>query len=558
MIEVERVKPSGLFTNYIFKAIPLAFDESMSYYETLCGLLKYMQDTMIPALNNNADAIAELQALQTQLQEYVDNYFDNLDVQEEINNKLDEMAKDGSLSSLIERYVDPYFDYFNDRINQQNDLINSVVSGNPKGVYPTYADLVSANPDHDYIYIVTENGNWYYYSTLSSSWTSGGTYQSSMIADGSITPQQTNFLSLSGENKFLPRQTTENGITVSYDYESFKTSISGTSSVATTRYLLLKTYLTAGVWSIRAFDYTGVKNSIYGYTESDYNNQNWGTNIGLIGRNSYAGNVTVESDGYIYFVLYTTANDTLNYEGKLILSKNPYTSVTTFTPIQFTFSNSVTVNTKTNYWRNKDLVAYGDSLTDWGTWKQNLTNMYGINVANYGIAGTTAAIHGDNYGCLSSRIATLPQSADVVTILFGTNDYAYAIPLGTVPDEIDDNTVLDETTYAGALLSICKQLTNKYPTARFIIMTPPFKATRYNGHILNWNGDSIADYGKIVKDVALLMGFDVVDLLNDMNVNIFNYTNYSQDGIHFNDYGYQRMAQLLTDKLNTFIPTDNR
>ena len=105
MINVEKIKPTGLFTNYIYKAIPLAFDESMSYYETLCGLLSYLKDTVIPALNNNADAIIEVQGLITQLQNYVDNYFENLDVQEEINNKLDEMAELGQLTDIIAQYL---------------------------------------------------------------------------------------------------------------------------------------------------------------------------------------------------------------------------------------------------------------------------------------------------------------------------------------------------------------------------------------------------------------------------------------------------------------------
>lgn len=105
MINVEKIKPNGLFTNYIYKAIPLAFDESMSYYETLCGLLSYLQNTVIPALNNNADAIIEIQQLMTQLQEYVDNYFDNLDVQDEIDHKLDEMVEDGTLQEIIGSYL---------------------------------------------------------------------------------------------------------------------------------------------------------------------------------------------------------------------------------------------------------------------------------------------------------------------------------------------------------------------------------------------------------------------------------------------------------------------
>ena len=106
MKEVEKIEPTGLFTNYIYKAIPLAFDESMSYYETLCGLLYYLKHTVIPTVNNNADALIEVQNLMVQLQQYVDNYFDNLDVQDEINNKLDDMVEQGTLQEIIADYLD--------------------------------------------------------------------------------------------------------------------------------------------------------------------------------------------------------------------------------------------------------------------------------------------------------------------------------------------------------------------------------------------------------------------------------------------------------------------
>lgn len=100
-IEIKSAGGSRLFTNYIFKAIPLAFDESMSYYETLCGLLDYLKNTIIPVVNNNADAVAELQKLYIELHNYVENYFDNLDVQEEINNKLDKMVEDGTFDKIL-------------------------------------------------------------------------------------------------------------------------------------------------------------------------------------------------------------------------------------------------------------------------------------------------------------------------------------------------------------------------------------------------------------------------------------------------------------------------
>lgn len=117
-IEIKSAGGSGVFTNYIFKAIPLAFDESMSYYETLCGLLYYLKNTIIPVVNNNAEAVAELQKLYIELHDYVENYFDNLDVQEEINNKLDKMVEDGTFDKIINKNL---FNELNNKIDNINE-----------------------------------------------------------------------------------------------------------------------------------------------------------------------------------------------------------------------------------------------------------------------------------------------------------------------------------------------------------------------------------------------------------------------------------------------------
>ena len=91
--EIKTISP---FRNFCITigALPTSYLESMSYYEMLCWLCKYLENTINPAINNNAEALKELQ-------EYVANYFDNLDVTEEINNKLDEMAEDGTLAQII-------------------------------------------------------------------------------------------------------------------------------------------------------------------------------------------------------------------------------------------------------------------------------------------------------------------------------------------------------------------------------------------------------------------------------------------------------------------------
>ena len=105
--EVITLKPFKKFCMTIGE-LPSSYVETMTYYEMLLWFTKYLQDTIIPTINNNAEAVSELQGLFTELQHYVNNYFDNLDVQEEINNKLDQMAEDGTLTELI---------FFNNVIN---------------------------------------------------------------------------------------------------------------------------------------------------------------------------------------------------------------------------------------------------------------------------------------------------------------------------------------------------------------------------------------------------------------------------------------------------------
>lgn len=85
--------------------LPSSFMESMTYYEALEWLYKYLGDEVIPNVNNTNEAVIELQNNFTILENYVNNYFDNLDVQEEINNKLDEMAESGELTDIIAQYL---------------------------------------------------------------------------------------------------------------------------------------------------------------------------------------------------------------------------------------------------------------------------------------------------------------------------------------------------------------------------------------------------------------------------------------------------------------------
>lgn len=90
---------------YTIGMIPSSYKASLTYEEQLMWLCNFLENTVIPTVNNNGLAVQELQNLFTQLKNYVDNYFSSLNVQTEINNKLDEMAQDGTLDNIINKYI---------------------------------------------------------------------------------------------------------------------------------------------------------------------------------------------------------------------------------------------------------------------------------------------------------------------------------------------------------------------------------------------------------------------------------------------------------------------
>lgn len=128
------------FKFYCQKVIPLAFDESMSYYEVLCALTDYIKNTLLPAVNENADAVAELQNLYIELKQYVDDYFSDLNVQTQINNKLDQMAEDGTLAEIINEEI---FTELNNQVVQNTSDIQTLEK------YKLYVDVNAEGIEND-------------------------------------------------------------------------------------------------------------------------------------------------------------------------------------------------------------------------------------------------------------------------------------------------------------------------------------------------------------------------------------------------------------------------
>lgn len=86
-----------------FPFIEADFD-ALTNYGLLCKVVKYLNDV----INSQNEVQTNMEILNNafiELKTYVDNYFENLDIQEEVNNKLDEMAESGELTEIVAQFL---------------------------------------------------------------------------------------------------------------------------------------------------------------------------------------------------------------------------------------------------------------------------------------------------------------------------------------------------------------------------------------------------------------------------------------------------------------------
>lgn len=189
-----------------FPFIEADFD-ALTNYELYCKVVEYLNQVIA---NNN---------LMVENIEAINNYFNSLDVQEEIDNALNRLVEEGYFDELINSLFTNYENEINTRLNNyenstntrlnnyesavntqiqnQNNNINqkfteqnqvlstietqvrNISSGAPIPVTST-SDMTNTSK----IYVNTTDGKWYYYD--GDSWEIGGTYQSTGIGLGEI------------------------------------------------------------------------------------------------------------------------------------------------------------------------------------------------------------------------------------------------------------------------------------------------------------------------------------------------------------------------------------
>lgn len=97
-----------------------------------------------------------------ELAQYVNNYFDNLDVQEEINNKLDAMEQSGQLAEIINEEI---FGELNDEIDQLGDDLDDlrvdtdILSRNKKWTLALFLDTAERQAEEYVTELMTRGAN---------------------------------------------------------------------------------------------------------------------------------------------------------------------------------------------------------------------------------------------------------------------------------------------------------------------------------------------------------------------------------------------------------------
>lgn len=208
-----------------------------------------------------------------------------------------------------------------------------------------------------------------------------------------------------------------------------------------------------------------------------------------------------------------------------------------------------------NKWEGKTYVSYGDSNTENGGWQDHLVNNLGLVHINKGRGGTNASGTDTLAGWQDARIDSFPLVVDIVTIMFGTNDWSNVYPIGT------DNG--DTTTFMGAYGVIVKKIQTKYPNARLVLVSPPFRTnslwTAESPVIPFDTGDDkdMKKYIEAVEYIAFKYGCKFVNAWADMGINEFNFKQFLKEEtwpVHLDQAGKNRLGEVLIGAFREIEP----
>ena len=211
--------------------------------------------------------------------------------------------------------------------------------------------------------------------------------------------------------------------------------------------------------------------------------------------------------------------------------------------------------------KGKKVIFLGDSITA-GVGVSSIENRYpdvfarntGALVSNYGVSGSRIAKQKVTYFSPANANAERDfllrtdedikdENADLIVVFGGTNDYGHGdAAMGAFFDR-------SEYTFYGAVHSLINKLSNKYPEARLVFMTPLHRDVEdapFNSHGVRV--PPLKDYVNAMREVCEFYSVPVLDLYKDSGMQpaiAVHRSLYMPDGLHPSDKGAVRIAEML-------------
>jgi lysophospholipase L1-like esterase len=144
-------------------------------------------------------------------------------------------------------------------------------------------------------------------------------------------------------------------------------------------------------------------------------------------------------------------------------------------------------------------------------------------------------------GAISRLMNAGFESVTVVGLEYGTNDFRYDRPIGS-----DDDA--GKETFTGALNHSIKTLQHSFPNFRIFLITPWWMPTfddQDSDEHPNGVGIFLKDYVGTMRRIAELNRIPCLDLWSNSGIGKGNYKYYTLDGVHPNEAGVSRRAELI-------------
>ena len=147
-----------------------------------------------------------------------------------------------------------------------------------------------------------------------------------------------------------------------------------------------------------------------------------------------------------------------------------------------------------------------------------------------------------------SRLMTAGfETVSHVGLEYGPNDFFYDRTIGQDADS-------GKETFEGALNYSIRNLIRAYPKLCVFVMTPWWMPTldrRDSDLFPNEVGSFLRDYVSAIQRVAELNRIPCLDLWKTSGVSKLNYQEFTVDGVHLNDFGAIRRAEMIANFMRT-------